>query len=197
MRPLAGAGEDVCGGVSPDPNAAEVVPLLVPSASVENGAWPGPYEQLGAKGVVLAWGCISRAVTEQHLLHELREQWEAQGVDWKSQALENLRRLGQEPTGVLFRDDGEVWLVSFMHQDGLGPSRLLLRDYLEQIFPKGYRVAMPERNRGFAFAVDLDSVDADTVENLIHNSYSKGEHPLSPGIFAPDDLLSATPSSTT
>jgi hypothetical protein len=53
---------------------------------------------------------------------------------------------------------------------------------------------LPERNRAFAFTVDLDDVDADTVENLIQGSYTKGERPLSPEILLPDHLLSATPS---
>ncbi len=65
------------------------------------------------------------------------------------------------------------------------------------MFPKGYRVALPERSRGFAFASELDLEDADTIHNLIQRNYSRGERPLSPEIFCPNDLLSAIPRSTT
>ena len=84
-----------------------------------------------------------------------------------------------------------------VQEDGLGSSRLLLTEQLEGLFPNGYRVALPERSRGFAFAAELDVEDADTVESLIQSSYWKGARPLSPRIFDPSDLLSATPRSTT
>ena len=45
-------------------------------------------------------------------------------------------------------------------------------------------------------AADLDVEDADTVATLIQRSYANGERPLSPGIFEPNDLLSAIPRST-
>jgi hypothetical protein len=176
-----------------------VVPVFIPSSFVEDGAWPGPYATLRAPDIALAWTILLPDDSIRYVLHEMQRQWEAQGIDWKARALQNLREISPEPlcTGALFRDNGETCLISLMHSDGLGPSRLLLSDQLERVFPKGYRVALPERSRGFAFAADLELEDADTVESLIRSSYSKGERPLSPGIFEPNDLLSATPRSTT
>jgi hypothetical protein len=176
-----------------------VVPVLIPSSFVETGAWPGPYEIMRAQGIALAWAALLPDQAIRYVLHDAQREWETRGVDWKMRALQNLRERSLEPlgSGALFRDNGEVWLISLMHSDGLGPSRLLLTDELECLFPKGYRVAIPERTRGFAFTVDLDDVDADTVENLIQGSYAKGERPFSPEIFLPNDLLSATPSKIT
>jgi hypothetical protein len=176
-----------------------VVPVFIPSTFVETGTWPGPYEILRARGVALAWAALLPDRAIRYILHDAQREWEAQGIDWKTRALQNLRERTPEPmgSGTLFRDNGDTWLISLMHSDGLGPSRLLLTDELEGLFPKGYRIAMPERNRGFAFTVDLDDVDADTVENLIQGSYTKGERPLSPEILLPNDLLSATPSRIT
>jgi hypothetical protein len=116
--------------------------------------------------------------------------WEAQYIDWRAQALRNLRELSEAPlgTGALFRENGETWLISLMYSDGLGPSRLLLSAELKQLFPNGYRVALPERDRAFAFARNLDREDADTVENLVERSYSGSGRPLSLAIFEPDDL---------
>jgi hypothetical protein len=174
-----------------------VVPVFIPSSLVEAGAWPGPYQTLRAGGVALVWAALMPGDAVQYVLHDAQREWETQGIDWKTCALHNLRQRSPEPmgSGALFRDNGETWLISLMHSDGLGPSRLLLTAELERLFPKGYRVAMPECNRGFAFAVDLDDVDADIVESLIRGSYSNAERPLSPEIFLPNDLLSATPRS--
>jgi|HubBroStandDraft_6_1064221.scaffolds.fasta_scaffold131013_2 hypothetical protein len=181
------------------PLISQVVPVFIPSSFVETGGWPGPYETLRAQGVALAWAIVLADDAIRYVLHHVQREWETEGIDWKTCALQNLRERSPEPmgTGTLFRDNGETWLVSLMHPDGLGPSRLLLTPELERVFPKGYRVALPERSRAFAFASDLDLEDADTINNLVQRNYSRGERPLSPEIFCPNHLLAATPVSTT
>jgi hypothetical protein len=181
------------------PLISKVVPVFIPSSFVETGSWPGPYETLRAQGVALAWAIVLGDDAIQYVLHQVQCEWETEGIDWKTCALQNLRERSPEPmgTGTLFRDNGETWLVSLMYPDGLGPSRLLLAEELERLFPKGYRVVLPERSRAFAFASHLDPEEADTIDNLIQRNYSGGERPLSPEIFCPNDLLTATPVSTT
>ena len=167
--------------VKGDRDLGAVLPVFIPASFVEAaGGWPGPCEVLQACGVALAWAVPLPNDTTAYVLHETQQEWEERGIDWKARALQNLRHLSPDPmsTGALFRDNGETWLISLMHPDGLGPSRLLLTDHLERLFPKGYRVALPERSRGFAFATDLDVEDEDTVNHLIHSSYWKGERPL-------------------
>jgi hypothetical protein len=190
MQPLVQGNRDI----------GAVLPVFIPSSFVAAaGGWPGPCEVLQAADIALAWAVPLTCDTTAYILYETEREWEAQGIDWKARALENLRALTPEPvgTGALFRDNGETWLISLMHADGLGPSRLLLADQLERMFPKGYRVALPERSRAFAFSADLDREDFDTVETLIRRSYATGERPLSCGIFEPNHLLSAMPKSTT
>ncbi|MGB6944386.1 MAG: hypothetical protein WBE37_18435 [Bryobacteraceae bacterium] len=201
MHRLVHPVKELCDGPplgSEDPSVSQVVPLFIPSSFVEAADWPGPYAALRAQSVALTWAVVLPDQAIRYVPHEMRREWEARGIDWKTRALDNLRELSPEPvgTGALFRDNGETWLISLMHSDGLGPSRLLLTDQLEGLFPNGYRVALPERSRGFAFAAELDAEDADTVESLIQSSYWKGARPLSPEIFDPSDLLSATPRST-
>jgi hypothetical protein len=181
-----------------DLDVSKVVPVFIPSSFVEGGAWLGPYAALRAQGIAQAWAVLLPDDAIRYVLHDMQQVWEAQGIDWKLRALQNLRERSPEPvgTGALFRDNGDTWLISLMHADGLGPSRLLLADQLERLFPKGYRVALPERSRGFAFTAELDIEDSDMVESLIHSSYSKGDRPLSSWIFEPNDLLSATPKTT-
>jgi hypothetical protein len=169
------------------------VPLFIPSSFVESGLWPGPFATLRARDIALAWAVLMHDDAIRYVRHEMQRMWEEQGIDWKARALQNLREISPDPvgTGALFRDSGETWLISLMYPDGLGPSRLLLADQLELLFPQGYRVALPERSRGFAFASNLDLEDADTIDNLVQSCYWKGERPLSTGTFEPDDLVSA------
>jgi hypothetical protein len=179
-----------------EPDLGRVLPVFIPASFTENGAWPGPYSILQARGIALAWALLRPADSMRYVVDGMRRDWEAQGLDWRARALQNLRALSPEPlgTGALFRDSGETWLISLMYDDGFGPSRLLLTAELDRIFPHGYRVALPECGRGFAFARKLDREDADMVENLIQKSYTKSytksERPLSLGIFEPGDLQS-------
>jgi hypothetical protein len=169
----------------------KVLPVFLPACRVETEAWTGPHARLAAQGIVLAWGLLSADNSIQYVHQDNQREWEARGIDWKVRALENLRRLSPPPlaTAALLREDEETWLISLMYPDGLGPSRLLLHDELARLFPTGYRVALPEQNRAFVFARDLDPVDADTVENIIRRSFSSSERPLSAESFAPEELL--------
>src|ERR1700679_120784 len=110
------------------PLISKVVPVFIPSSFVETGGWPGPYEALRAQGVALAGPIVLADDAIRYVLHHVQREWETEGIDWKTCALQNLRERSPEPmgTGTLFRDNGETWLVSLMHPDGLGPSRLLL-----------------------------------------------------------------------
>lgn len=182
-----------------DRHLGAIVPVFIPSSFIEAAGWPGPYEILPARGVTLAWAALLEDNCTRYVLNETQQEWEDRGIDWRGCALQNLRELSKGPlsTGELFRDNGETWLISLMHGDGLGPSRLLLTDELERVFPKGYRVALPERNRAFAFTSELDQEDTDTIETLVRRSYAQADRPLSCGIFEPSDLLIATPNRIT
>jgi hypothetical protein len=195
MPPLVSPVADSSAG-SQNPashDVSRVLPVFIPSTVVERGAWPGPHSRLPARGLALGWAVPVSAGGLRPVIEETRQTWEAQGMNWKARALRNLRDLSPLPlgSGALFRDSGEIWLISLTYPDGLGVSRLLLAEELAQIFPRGYRAALPERNRAFAFARDLDREDGGIVEHLIERSYSKSDQPLSPWIFDPDDLLSA------
>ena len=76
-----------------------------------------------------------------------------------------------------------------MNSDGFGPSRLLLRDQLDAKFSGGYSVAMPEMSCGIAFSVGLEREEFENIQNVIQNCYQGGSRPLSPSIYAPEDLL--------
>src|SRR3984885_10594639 len=103
-----------------------VLPVFIPSSFVEASAWPGPYQTLRAGGVALVWAVLTPDEPIRYVQHDAQREWETQGIDWKSCAIQNLRERSPEPlgSGALFRDRGETWLISRMHSDGMGPSRL-------------------------------------------------------------------------
>jgi hypothetical protein len=172
---------------------SQLLPVFVPAACVGDARCPGPYSRLEARSIVQTWALLLSGNAIQPITGATQQAWDAQGIDWQARALQNLRELSPAPlaTGALLRDDGDTWLISLKYCDGLAASRLLLRDELARLFPSGYRVALPESNRAFAFARDLDGEDTDTVQNLVRKSYSTSACPLSPEIFDPEDLKPA------
>jgi hypothetical protein len=97
-----------------------------------------------------------------------------------------------EGARTLCRPDGRPYAIAFMYEDGLGTSRLLLRDGLETMFPAGYRVALPERSCGFAFSADVTGEEARSVMGVVEQCHRHGTYPLLPGSYAAADLLPAT-----
>ncbi|HKE26239.1 MAG TPA: hypothetical protein VKB88_27975 [Bryobacteraceae bacterium] len=172
-------------------DTTQLVPVFIPASFVALGDWPGPYERLRAREVVLTWAVLFPGQTMRSVNSEMQQHWDTQQLDWKAAALRNLSRITGDQPGVreLRRATGEVSAVAFMFEDGLGPSRLLFRRSLAERFPAGYRVAMPEMSCGLAFAGDLQGQDLSTVQDLIDHCYQKGTRPMAPGSYDPEDLL--------
>ncbi|HEY1221141.1 MAG: hypothetical protein ABSE42_02910 [Bryobacteraceae bacterium] len=172
----------------------KIAPLFVPASFFAKGNWPGPHVKLRAREVGLTWSLLLPDQTMRYVDFGMQEYWDAQGIDWKAVALRNLaEHSGDKPgTHAIQRAGGEVYAFALMHADGIGPSRLLLRDRLCAFFPGGYQVALPEMSCAFAFSVGLDKKEMATIQNLVDNCFRKGTRPLAPGIYAPDDLLPET-----
>jgi hypothetical protein len=165
--------------------------VFVPTTFFASGNWPGPYACLRIREISLTWAVLLPDQTMRYVDFGMKEYWDAVSIDWKVLALQNLlEHSGDKPgTHELRRSNGEVYGIALMHPDGIGPSRLLLRDKLSAIFPGGYQVALPEMSCAYAFSVTLEKKELATVQNLVDNCYKKGTRPLAPGIYAPDDLL--------
>jgi len=171
-------------------DTAKLLPIFVPASFFASGGWPGPYSRLRTPAIGLTWTVLLPGQTMRYMDFAMKEHWEAQQLDWKALALKNLSdQTSNRPVREMRRATGEVCSIAFIFEDGLGPSRLLLRGTLAERFPAGYRVAMPEMSCGFAFAKDLEGQELTTVEGVIDHCYRKGTRPLAPGSYDPDDLL--------
>ena len=170
---------------------ANLLPIFVPASLFTRGDWPGPAARLRTPRLGLTWTVLQPDQTMQYVSFAMQRQWEEQGLDWKMQALRNLagRTKGKPGLYEMRRASGDLYALAFMFQDGMGPSRLLFRGGLAERFPQGYRVALPEMSCGIAFARDLQGSDLGTVTAVIDHCYRKGNRPLVPGTYDPDDLL--------
>jgi hypothetical protein len=174
-----------------DMDVRKLFPMFAPARFFESGGWPGPFVLPGAKGVGVTWALDLPSAGMRYLDQSMRAHWEAVGVDWKAAALANLGDASKERlfTHGLGRKNGGVFAIAMMHADGWGPSRLLLRDALHQIFPEGYRVSVPEMSCGFAISRELEETEEATIMGVIEKCFGNGTRPLAPGIFEADEIL--------
>jgi hypothetical protein len=165
--------------------------MFTPASFFKLDNWPGPYLLPGAHGVGLTWALALPDQAMRYLDHRMRAHWEVDEVDWKAAALVNLRNASKERlyTHGLARKNGGLFAAAMMHPDGWGPSRLLLHDALEHVFPEGYRVAIPEMSCGFAISRNLDETEKLAITDVIAKCYVGGTRPLAPGIFDAGEIL--------
>lgn len=170
-------------------------PLFVPASFFATGLWPGPVEILTADGVGLTWALEQPGQTTRYVDYGFVTHWNAQGIDWKQEALENLWRTSKSRlwTHELRRPSGQIYAAFMMHDDGYGPSRLLLTKAWKSIFPAGYRVALPEMSCGLALSLDADEAERDRVSQIVADCFNEGTRPLAPGFFAPEELAVPAP----
>jgi hypothetical protein len=87
------------------------------------------------------------------------------------------------------REDGKPYGLVMMHEDGCGPSRLLLNERLAQTFPEGYRVAVPEMSVGLAFSVQLSEAEQEKMDGIVGSCFDKGTRPVSPLLYDSPTLV--------
>jgi len=172
-------------------DTSKIVPIFVPASFFSLGNWPGPSVSLRAREIGLTWTVMLPGQAMRYVDFAMAKHWDGLGIDWKALALGNLAEHSGDKLGShqLRRANGDVYGVGFMYPDGLGPSRLLLRERLADFFPGGYQVALPEMSCGFAFAAGLDGTETATVRDLVENCFRNGTRPLASGIYEPEDLL--------
>ena len=169
---------------------ADLVPVFVPSSFFELGNWPGPFDVLGVEGLGLAWAMLQPDQTMRYVDREVERQWDMHAIQWRDRALENLQRHSVRTvwTHEFRSDNGSLFAVAMMHQDGVGPSRLLLRESLERLFPEGYLVALPEMSCGIVLSAQATLAERAKIEELVNGCFTDGTRPLVAGLHVPSKL---------
>ncbi len=187
LDPVTGK-PDLGPGSAAKPDAIERLwPLIAPFGMLSAPSWIGPLEPLPLPRA-LTWAVREPGDCITYLTHEGAALFEARGIDWKARALENLRR-GSEAlpySGYKLGPDGRPFMVSLLHPDGFGPSRLLLPGLFEKVFPEGYLVAVPERTCAVLYRRDLAPDEQAVIERIIDGCFREGTDPITPERFAPE-----------
>ncbi len=116
--------------------------------------------------------------------------WEAAGINWQQRAVINLKVASRELwTHRQLRPDGSLLMALMMHDDGFGSSRILLSGYLQQHFPAGYYVAIPDRRVGIVTPRNLSERERQEIQNLLQSYYDRASVPIGSQLLAPEDLI--------
>jgi hypothetical protein len=107
--------------------------------------------------------------------------WDDAGINWRATALENLTKMSanRPASGEKLDDDGVPFLKVMLHDDAVGPSRLLLPHLFDDILGAEYEVAIPEQTCAIAYRRDLSPSQADDVNGMISGCYEHGTEPMS------------------
>lgn len=97
----------------------------------------------------------------------------------------NLSRISENrpASGEKVDDDGFPFLKVMLHEDAVGPSRLLLPHLFDEILGVDYEVAIPEQTCAIAYRKKLTPSEAAVVNGVISGCYEHGTEPMSPERF--------------
>ena len=168
-----------------------VVPVFVPDA-LATPKWLGPIVRVNVPGVAITWAVLTAEQTMVYVTHEMAERWSSQGLDWQSESMGNLAGLSEQLSSHAWtREDGTFAGLIMQHDDGIGPSRLLLNTWLEEVFPEGYSCAIPERSLGVALSAGASPEERQRAIAFVDHCYQNGTRPFVAGFFDPEQLVAA------
>jgi hypothetical protein len=171
-----------------DVKLASVVPVFVPD-SLATPDWPGPVLPMKVPGLAVMWAALMPGQTMLWVTHEMVERWSKRKGDWRMKAMENLAsRTPELSTHSFKRRNGEDYGLVMLHDDGVGPSRLLLEVWLEEVFPDGYSCAIPERSCAVVLSDGASKKERANVEKAARTFYREGSSPMLKGFFRPEAL---------
>jgi hypothetical protein len=160
-----------------------------------------PHQQLLMPDYDLTWSILERDSRFQQRLCQRSEcsqevtaamvtTWEAAGINWQQRAVINLKVASRELwTHRKLRPDGSLLMALMLHDDGFGSSRILLSGYLQQHFPAGYYVAIPERRIGIVTPRNLSASELQETQDSIQSYYDRASVPIGSQLLAPEDLI--------
>lgn len=169
-----------------DRDISRLAPVILASTVNEVG-WPGPLVGLGDLPFSVVFAVCGPMNTFVYVTHEQAGYWEDAGIDWRRRAFENLARItGTRPASGEKRDLAGRPLVQVMlHDDAIGPSRLLLPDLFRDVFGGDYAVALPEQTCAIAYRLNLSVEEAADVDRMIEGCFVGGTEPMSRDRFQP------------
>jgi hypothetical protein len=165
------------------PRLDDLLPIVVPTEMVEQPGWPGPSLRW-SDVLAVTWGHFTEPHVTTYLTKKEEEELARQRTPYPQIALENLRaRSRGRVWSHVKKENGVVHFLALLHEDGLGPSRLLLCDELRQVFPEGYSFCVPERTCAVVFSRHATEPALSSVRKVISGCYHDGREPVSETVF--------------
>ena len=173
----------------------KVYPLIVPRSCFAPGDWPGPYESLRSPLLGLTWTVVRAAQTMAYVSREQTAVWTTEQITWKEQAMANLWWASRERlwTHEKRDEDGRLLWACLTHADGLGSSRLLLREQLLAAAKGDYRVGIPDRSCGMIVPKSAGEGAMAEVAEMVRSMFDRATIPILPELFDPRELESVLP----
>lgn len=168
-------------GVEPaDRDLSRVVPIILPLELLTSD-WPGPIVRIGELPFCAAWATCGEKNTFFYVTEREAQFWDDAGINWRAAAFANLARIsvGYPASGEKLDEDGLPFLKILLHEDAVGPSRLLLPHLFDEILGADYEVAIPEQTCAIVYRKNLSSDQEADVHTLINGCYENGTEPMS------------------
>jgi hypothetical protein len=167
----------------------KLMPIILPAEALDAG-WPGPIVRIDRLPFALGWATLGEMNTFFYVTDAEAAYWAANGIDWRAVALDNLARLASTNpvSGQKLDADGRPFVQILLHDDAIGPSRLLIPKLFEDVFGGNYRVAIPERTCAVIYRTDLTPEQSADVDGMIGGCFKHGTEPMCPDRFDPQDF---------
>ena len=164
-------------------------PIILPRACLDDD-WPGPIVPMGSLPFAVAWATVPTPNRFIYVTHELAAFWIDRGIDWRSRAMRNLAALSETRpwAGEKCDEAGKPFVLVLLHDDAMGPSRLLLPHLFEEVLGPDYRIAVPEQTCAVAYRADLNPQQLSDVDGMIDGCFAHGTEPMSTERFDPAEF---------
>jgi hypothetical protein len=166
----------------------DLMPVVIPTKIVIHPLWPGistPWRDV----LSVTWAWFYKPNTTTYLTKSEARELTANHVSFAQIACDNLRRFSSNRVWTHAKEEaGRVQFLAMLHEDGLGPSRLLLREELRQMFPEGFRFCVPERTCAVVFSKWANPAALDAVRTVVCGCFGGGREPVSEHVFAEEDI---------
>lgn len=168
-------------------------PLIVPSGYVSDTGWDLPHHPLPHKNFILTWVSFEADEAMTYLTRAEYQHLEATQPGWQRVTIDNLRHSLTENKGLYTHakvsdDARRVVFLAFMHQDGIGSSRLLLTPEWNEAFPNGYYLALPDRSCGLLIPRGASATDLTDTQQLVESMYDGATVPMSDQLYTSADF---------
>lgn len=166
-----------------------LLPVVIPTEIVTHSLWPGTFRRW-SDILAVTWAHFREPNTTTYLTKSEAQELEASRIPFAQHAMTNLWQRSRERIWTHIKEEaGETHFVALLHEDGLGPSRLLLRDGLRQAFPEGFRFCVPERTCAIVFSRQASPAALDSVRTVVRSCFQDGREPVSEKIFDEEDIV--------